>query len=176
MATFSPSDGLAAGGTFWCESTVGEVGSVDEWSKLFAVVGVTGLVGWLVELLFGSPSLVRFFLRKPRLGMKTLRSGAQVVQTQEMGRKKGGGGTGARRHAAQSTAGAAGVVGRDEEGWVGRRKAESFSSVTAVNSLPCSSWFLAWGQGWAEQGQEGTESLGKLGLGLVESLTEPGWA
>lgn len=95
MATLSPSDGLAAGATFWCESAVGEVGSVEVWSKLLAVVGVTGLVGWLAELL-GSPSLVRFFLRKPRLGMKTLRSGAQVVQTQEVGRKRGGPGTEAR--------------------------------------------------------------------------------
>lgn len=88
MASFSPSEGLAAaaagGAVFWTayesESWAwgGEVERVDAWSKLLAVaeVGVTGLVGWVVEaeeLWLGSPSLVRFFLRKPRLGIKTLR-------------------------------------------------------------------------------------------------------
>lgn len=64
-----------------------------EWSKLLAAVGVTGLAGWLAE--GGSTSLVRFFLRKPRLGIKTSRSGAQKVQTAPgVGRRKGEGGHG----------------------------------------------------------------------------------
>lgn len=37
-------------------------------SRLETEVGVTGLVGWLVEEGSVLPSFVRFFLRKPRLG------------------------------------------------------------------------------------------------------------
>lgn len=40
------------------------------WLKLLEDVGVTGLVGWLVDEGSELASLVRFFFRKPRLGIK----------------------------------------------------------------------------------------------------------
>lgn len=125
MASFSPSEGLAAaaaGGAVLCtacesESWGGEVERVDAWSKLLAVaeVGVTGLVGEVVEadeLWLGSPSLVRFFLRKPRLGIKTLRPDSELCKrrcqcSRWRGWRKRGGGR-ARRAAHGELGGALG--------------------------------------------------------------------
>ena len=44
------------------------------WSKVLDVVGVTGLVGLLGGEGSGLDSLVRFFLRNPKLGIKQVRS------------------------------------------------------------------------------------------------------
>lgn len=40
--------------------------------KLLEEVGVTGLVGWLVDEGSELPSLVRFFFKKPRAGIKSV--------------------------------------------------------------------------------------------------------
>lgn len=94
MAALWPSEALGPGATLWCwcecESmgwTAGEVRLVT-WSKLLGMVGVTGLVGWLVELL-GSASLVRFFLRKPRLGMEAVAVGAEAQSAVRVGKGQG---------------------------------------------------------------------------------------
>lgn len=97
MAALWPSEALGSGATFWgwcwCESTGWRAGEVrlTTWSKLLGtVVGVTGLVGWLVELL-GSASRVRFFLRKPRLGMEAVAVGAEAQEVQFGSAKAKGG-------------------------------------------------------------------------------------
>lgn len=51
-----------------CDETWAMLLWMELWLRLEAEVGVTGLVGWLVEEGSVLPSFARFFLRKPRPG------------------------------------------------------------------------------------------------------------